>query len=76
MIPEGYYGAGIVKIWDKGIFEPYDKTDHPGQHLDESFKKGHVTFILHGKKLKGAFTLIRLKKSSKKNEWLFFRKKL
>jgi len=27
IIPEGYYGAGPVLIWDSGLFEP---ENHPG----------------------------------------------
>jgi DNA ligase D-like protein (predicted 3'-phosphoesterase) len=58
-IPEGSYGAGTVKIWDKGTYEP------------ESIKKDKIVFELKGKKLKGKFVLI--KTNYAKNSWLFFR---
>ena len=59
IIPEGSYGAGKVKIWDKGTYIP------------ESIKKDKIVFELKGKKLKGKFVLIKTKYA--KNSWLFFR---
>jgi len=60
VIPEGQYGAGTVKIWDKGTFELIEKTE-----------KGFVIKI-DGKKLKGTFVLFRFKPP---NNWLFFKKR-
>ena len=59
IIPKGNYGAGKVKIWDKGTYTP------------ESIKKDKIVFDLKGKKLKGKFVLI--KTNYAKNSWLFFR---
>lgn len=68
-IPKGQYGAGQVKIWDEGTWEPT-------KNIRESLKKGHLDFVLHGKKLNGAWTLIRLKKTERgKNNWLLFKKR-
>lgn len=61
-IPEGQYGAGAVKIWDKGTFKLIVR------------RKDKVEFDLKGKKLKGIFYLIRFKRAGPKS-WLFFRKK-
>ncbi|MFZ3076982.1 MAG: DNA polymerase ligase N-terminal domain-containing protein [Candidatus Aenigmatarchaeota archaeon] len=60
-IPEGLYGAGVVKIWDSGKFVP------------ESVHKDKIVFELRGKKLKGKYVLIKTKFA--KNSWLLFRKK-
>jgi len=60
VIPEGQYGAGTVKIWDKGTFELIEKTE-----------KGYVIKI-NGRKLKGTFVLFKFKPP---NNWLFFKKK-
>lgn len=49
-ISEGY-GAGKVKIWDKGKIEIESKKD----------KK--IVFHLHGKKLKGKYVLLRFKEN-------------
>ncbi|MFC1753953.1 DNA polymerase ligase N-terminal domain-containing protein [Thermoproteota archaeon] len=62
-IPEGEYGAGKVKIWDKGKFELIDR------------KPDKLVFELKGKRLKGVYCLIQFKKAGPKN-WLFFRKKV
>lgn len=60
-IPEGMYGAGTVKIWDHGSYELLERTENK------------ISFILHGKKLKGRYELVRFAKSGKRN-WLFFKK--
>ena len=62
IIPEGYYGAGPVLIWDSGMYEP----------LKGSIGEGKFEFTLHGKKLMGDFVLTRLK--GKTNEWLLIKK--
>lgn len=65
-IPEGEYGAGRVAIWDRGDF----------QTLSGGLPVGRLEFALDGKKLRGAFTLVRLKgRKSKGNEWLLIKKK-
>lgn len=59
-IPEGEYGAGAVKIWDRGTYSPDKITDR------------EIIAELNGGRLKGKYVLIRLK--DRKN-WLLFRKK-
>jgi len=61
-IPAGQYGAGTVRIWDKGTFKLIERT------------KDKLEFELKGKKLKSIYYLIRFKKAGPKS-WLFFRKK-
>lgn len=61
-IPEGVYGAGTVKIWDKGEF-----------NLEEE-KEDRLVFELKGKKLTGKYALIRTKFKGK-DSWLFFKRK-
>src|ERR1035437_1570159 len=46
-IPEGEYGAGEVRIWDKGTYEEF------GEPLINQIEQGKITIIFHGKKLKG-----------------------
>ena len=62
-IPAGQYGAGEVRIWDKGSFSL----------KGESLKEGKLEFTLRGKKLKGDFVLARM--SGKQKEWLLIKKK-
>ncbi|MGH2725837.1 MAG: non-homologous end-joining DNA ligase, partial [Actinomycetota bacterium] len=56
-IPKGEYGAGEVRIFDKGTYEPLEWTD----------KK--ITIRLHGERLQGEYHIVR---TDEKN-WLIFR---
>jgi DNA ligase D-like protein (predicted 3'-phosphoesterase) len=60
-ISEGKYGAGAVVVWDNG---EYSTNDDPVVQL----KNGRLNFIFHGKKLRGSFSLVRMK--DRKNQWL------
>jgi bifunctional non-homologous end joining protein LigD len=71
-IPEGNYGAGNVIIWDEGTYEPYHDNPDDEETLRKELKKGHLTFIMHGKKLKGEFALIKM--HDKDDEWLLIKK--
>lgn len=70
VIPQDQYGGGTVMVWDAGTFEN-EKKDETGNEIPitEQLKNGKCTFILHGKKLKGGYTLIRIGKGKNKN-WL------
>lgn len=70
VIPAGSYGAGSVMIWDQGTFENTSKDDGVPISAEKALARGKLTFILHGSKLQGAFSLIRMK--SKKN-WLLIK---
>lgn len=61
-IPQGEYGAGTVKIFDTGTFEP----NHPG-NLQDRLAKGRIGFTLKGKKIKGAFNLVQMRRGK---DWL------
>lgn len=60
-IKEGEYGAGKVEIWDKGTYNLLSR------------KENKIVFELHGKKLKGKYTLVQF--SKEKKNWLLFRAK-
>lgn len=65
VIPEGEYGAGRVEIWDRGVYQPL--------HRDKNIRE----ILILGKKLRGVYTLVRIKdrKEAKENLWIFFRNK-
>jgi bifunctional non-homologous end joining protein LigD len=67
-IPKGEYGGGTVMLWDEGYWEP--KGD-PRAGL----KKGHISFTLHGKRLKGDWALIRMRGDDKRENWLLVKEK-
>jgi bifunctional non-homologous end joining protein LigD len=53
-IPEGEYGGGTVMIWDRGRWIP-EGDPHKG------YAKGHLDFVLDGKKLHGRWHLVRMR---------------
>jgi len=71
VIPKGEYGGGPVMIWDRGTWEPIGDPD-------EGLKKGDLKFRLHGKRLKGDWVLVRMKKDrtgGKRENWLLIKKR-
>jgi bifunctional non-homologous end joining protein LigD len=75
-IPEGNYGAGNVIVWDNGtyILANEDGLDIDEHKLQSDLQKGHLSFILNGKKLKGEFALVKLK-TKQENTWLLIKSK-
>lgn len=67
-IPDGQYGAGSVIIWDEGWWTP---EGDPAAGL----AKGHLSFILQGRKLAGQWHLVRLKpkRGEKRDNWLLIK---
>jgi bifunctional non-homologous end joining protein LigD len=75
-IPEGHYGAGTVSIWDRGTYENLLENKLVPQGMREAIEHGHVEILLHGKKLKGRFALIRMRgKGRGKENWLLIKMK-
>jgi len=75
VIPEGNYGAGNVIIWDSGWYESRKgQPDDSEEMLRSELKKGHITFILHGRKLHGEFALIKMHDEKQENAWLLVKK--
>ena len=69
-IPEGQYGAGTVELWDRGTWESLDDPE-------AGMRKGELRFVLHGKRLNGRFTLVRLKprpgQRGRQDNWLLIK---
>src|SRR5215207_5995122 len=66
LIPAGNYGAGAVIVWDRGEWVSV------GDPL-EGLAKGKLLFELRGYKLRGMWTLVKLKKSEK--DWLLIKER-
>ncbi len=75
IIPEGNYGAGKVEIWDNGSFQPVDEKHDPISEKEalQWLKKGELKVRLKGKRLKGEFVLVQIKKDPK--NWLLIKHK-
>lgn len=69
IILEGAYGAGLVLIWDQGIFAVVD-DESPARGL----ARGNLKFELHGNRLNGAFALVKLRGPGRETAWLLIKK--
>jgi bifunctional non-homologous end joining protein LigD len=71
-IPEGQYGAGTVEIWDEGEWRPDDPS------VNAALRRGELKFHLTGKRLNGAWVLVRTRLSvarSTQQTWLLIKRK-
>ncbi|MHA1554721.1 MAG: non-homologous end-joining DNA ligase, partial [Alphaproteobacteria bacterium] len=71
-IPKGEYGGGTVMLWDEGIWEPVGDAE-------EGYAKGDFKFILHGRRLRGKWVLVRMKpkrgERSRHENWLLIKER-
>lgn len=66
-IPEHQYGAGHVKLWDRGLWEPEGDAA-------EAYKAGRLKFHLDGRKLHGGWTLVRMgRQEGKQENWMLIK---
>src|SRR5580700_3248661 len=68
VIPKGEYGGGTMIVWDRGSWVPrFDP--HKG------IAKGQLDFNLEGKRLKGAWHLVRMKprRGETREQWLLLK---
>ena len=65
IIPKGQYGGGTVMVWDAGTYKSL------GSDPRADLEAGKLHFALHGKKLKGEWTLIRTKNGD--DNWLLLK---
>jgi len=68
-IPEGEYGGGPVIVWDRGSWEPEGDPR-------EGLRKGHLGFSLAGEKLRGRYSLVRLRGAvaeGPRSQWLLIK---
>ncbi|WP_313313183.1 DNA ligase D [Pulveribacter sp.] len=68
-IPKGQYGGGRVIVWDKGTWEPLDEPE-------QGLRSGKLKFVLHGHKLQGRWTLVRMGgRGGNKPAWLLIKER-
>jgi len=77
IIPQGQYGGGTVLVWDNGTYEPAEPIE--GKKAQEkwllaNYHKNKLSIMLHGKKLKGKFNLIKTFGKGE-NAWLLTKAK-
>ena len=69
-IPQGQYGAGTVIVWDNGTWEPVGDPE-------AGYRDGKLKFKLHGHKLAGGWTLVRMHGRSGEHQepWLLIKER-
>ena len=76
VIPKGQYGGGQVIVWDAGLYgievegAPCFDRARAEPILRRGLEQGKLSLILHGRKLRGSWTLLR----KKGDEWLFLKR--
>jgi bifunctional non-homologous end joining protein LigD len=71
-IPKGEYGGGTVMLWDRGTYS-YGGTDpDPLEGLRRGYAKGDLKFVLNGKRLKGSWVLVRMRRPGRP-QWLLIK---
>ncbi len=78
VIPKGEYGAGEVIVWDRGTYSPdeqgkllFNNRTEAGEELRKGLEKGKISIFLRGHKLKGSWTLVKIRKTQ--NDWLLIK---
>lgn len=76
IIPKGNYGAGTVMVWDEGTYEPLENSSDNKKENEKNLLKqlnaGSLKFVMHGKKLKGEFALVKTHYRGE-NSWLLIK---
>jgi DNA ligase D-like protein (predicted 3'-phosphoesterase) len=66
---EAGYGAGAVIVWDRGSYRPLTDGDFGG-----ALDAGHASFWLEGEKLRGGWSLRRIRTGAKP-QWLLVKRR-
>ncbi len=73
VLPEGQYGAGRVIVWDYGTYD-LDRSKTPD--IATALDAGDLGFSLRGRKLRGAWTMVRTQRPMEGREsWLWWKKR-
>ena len=72
-IPAGEYGGGTVMLWDEGVWQSHDADPAA------AFAQGLMKFVLAGQRMKGDWTLVRMKpragKLENRSNWLLIKER-
>jgi bifunctional non-homologous end joining protein LigD len=73
-IPEGEYGGGTVMLWDRGTYSYSGSDPDPLEGLRRGYAKGDLKLVLNGKRLKGSWVLVRMRRDRPgKAQWLLIK---
>jgi DNA ligase D-like protein (predicted 3'-phosphoesterase) len=71
--PPGY-GAGAVIVWDNGTYRNLTERDGEAVPMGEALDAGHASFWLEGHKLRGGWSLRRIRAGAKP-QWLLVKRR-
>ena len=77
VIPQGQYGAGTVMVWDIGFYRLLGRGRQAVEHgtageqeaVARGLEEGHVSIWLEGHKLRGGYSLTRMR-DGRREQWL------
>ena len=73
-IPAGEYGGGTVMLWDRGTYTCPEPVPDPQALLREGYRNGDLKFELRGRRLRGSWVLVRIKRGDPaKPQWLLIK---
>ncbi len=73
-IPAGEYGGGTVMLWDRGSYRYWTRDADPVARLREGYAQGELKFELKGRRLRGVWVLVRLRRGDPdKPQWLLIK---
>ena len=76
-IPAGEYGGGTVMLWDRGTYGAPGLSGAAGvQALRDGYKRGRLDIVMHGERLQGGWSLVRMhgRSDSSKPQWLLIKR--
>ena len=70
-IPDGEYGGGTVMLWDQGTWDSLDADP------EAALADGKMKFRLHGARLRGGWTLVRMRPRPREKtpQWLLIKER-
>ena len=73
-IPAGEYGGGTVMLWDRGTYAPAEARagEREAGAVRRGYEKGELRIVMHGERLRGAWTLVRFR-PGEKPQWLLIK---
>ena len=77
-IPQGEYGGGTVMLWDRGTYAPDESSGDDEAAVREMYARGNLKITFFGKRMRGSYSLVRMKysrdgQSSSKPQWLLIK---
>ena len=75
VIPKGEYGGGTVMIWDRGTWRYGGDDPDPDRGIHAGLRLGKLEIVLEGRRLRGAWVLVRTGKRGSKAQWLLIKQR-